>query len=98
MALQERRASNPIALLLSSVLMRRAQTFVIGVFDNLQRPPLNVHPVVVRTMGMVLTQSSLGGPRVSLSVLVVPWSILTATTSQGERLGRPNSWACYGCD
>ena len=78
MVLQERTASNLIASLLSSALMRRIQTFVIGgstkagdqVFSNFQRPPLNAHPVVVRMMGMVTTQSNLGGPRVSLSVLV----------------------------
>ena len=86
--------------------MRGIQTFVIGgstktedrVFNNLQRPLLNVHPAMVRMVDMVMIQSSLGGPRVSLSILVALWSVLTVTTSQGERLGRPNSWACDGCD
>ena len=53
-------------------------------FGNIQRPPLNVHSVLVRMAGMLMTWSVLGGLEVSPGVPVTRRSALTAT-SQGEK-------------
>ena len=68
-----------------------------GVFSNLQRPLSKIHLAKVRMAGTLVTQSSLESPGVSLGALVARWPTLTATPSQGDRLGRPDAWACYSC-
>ena len=73
-ALWEHGTSNSIVALLSSALIRGIQVVVIGgsmetesrMFRNLWSPLLNVDPRVVRMSGMLVTQSSLGSPGVSL--------------------------------
>ena len=61
-ALRERAASNSIAAIPISTLVRGIRIFMIGgsmktgdrVFSNLQRPLLNVHPAVVRMSGILM--------------------------------------------
>ena len=85
-ALRKRGESSSVAALLIAPL---TQIFVIGLsvengdqaFSNLQIPLLNVHLAVIRMAGAIMTESSLGGPGVSLDVLDTQQSVLTVTTS-----------------
>jgi len=91
-ALRERGTSNVITVLLTSALMTQMLAIRVRgsmntgdkVFNNPQRPLVNLHPAVVR---MLMTKRSLGSPGVSFGVLATLSSIFTVTTSQGERLG-----------
>ena len=107
MALRSRRASNSIGSLLSSAMMRGIQTFVNeGRGLGVQKPS---ETAADRTSGSgqddghghdpVQSRRSKGKSRCSgYTILCIDRSILTAAASQGERLGRPDSGACYGCD
>ena len=91
-ALRERGTSNVITVLLTSALMtqmlairvRESMNTGDKVFNNPQRPLVNLHPAVVR---MLMTKPSPGSPGVSFGVQATLSSIFTVTTSQGERLG-----------
>ena len=76
--LRESRANNQFTALLTSTRMIGTRIFVMGgnmkaghrAFSSLRRSLLNERSAVVRMVGILMNWSSLGGPEVSLGVLV----------------------------